>query len=126
MADSQDAKTDFNAIELSVQAHGQGISSLGDRVTALEQNFKDPKILAKTLEEAAEESTRLKKLFSKIFCDMMKDDDAVKTSIKDRMETIDRDQVNAQLKKIGGKAIAVIWTVVTIALGAWLDHKFGK
>lgn len=92
----------------------------------MEKKLSSPELLAKTLEEAAADSKRLDKLFSKIFCTMMKNDDDVKTSIKDKMDAIDRDAVNALLKKLGGKVALVIWTCLTLIFGAWVEHKFGK
>lgn len=125
MAEIDDPRKDFDANAL-LQEHHKGISSLEDRVGVLEKKLSNPELLAKTLEEAASDSKRLDKLFSKLFCDMMKNDDDVKTSIKDKMDTVDRDAVNALLKKLGGKVALAVWTGLTLVFGAWLDHKFGK
>ena len=126
MADTSDAKNDFNPIELSIQAHDRGISSLSDRVAALEQNLKDPKLLAKTMEDAAEESTRLKRLFSKVFCDMMRNDDDVKTSIVQKMDEIDRVYWKRFRGKSGFAAWSIFLVVLTAIMTALADHYFKK
>jgi len=125
MEDQDPLKKDFDTGAL-LQEHHKGISTLEDKVAALEKKLNEPKQLAKTLEDAADDSKGLEKLFSKIFCEMMKKDDAVKAAIKEKMESVDRDEVNALLKKFGGKIIWVIWTAATIIFGAWIGHKFGK
>ncbi len=126
MADPYDPKKDFNPIELSIQAHGEGISSLENRVTALEQTLKDPKLLAKTLEDAVEESTRLKKLFSKVFCDMMKDDKEVTASIQDKINAMDRESAKVFWKKFGGKIGIGIWTLIVAGFSGWIVYMFLK
>ncbi len=120
-----DPKKDFDTGALLTEHH-KGISTLEDKVAALEKKLNEPKQLAKTLEDAADDSKGLEKLFSKIFCEMMQKDDAVKAAIKEKMETIDRDEVNALLKKFGGKVAFVLWTAMTIIFGAWVGHKLFK
>src|SRR5665213_2983455 len=93
-----DPRKDFDPDKL-LQDHHKDISSLTDRVLALEQKLSNPEQLAQTLEAASSDSKKLDKLFSKLFCDMMKNDDAVKASFAEKINAVDRDAVNAVLKK---------------------------
>jgi predicted ribosome quality control (RQC) complex YloA/Tae2 family protein len=120
-----DPKKDFDPDKL-LQDHHKDISSLIDRVLVLEQKLSNPEQLAQTLEAASSDSKKLDKLFSKLFCNMMKNDDDVKASLVDKINTLDRAEVNSLLKKFGGKAAFVVWTITTMILAAWIGHKIGK
>jgi hypothetical protein len=109
-----------------LQDHGKDISSLTDRVASLEQKLSNPEQLALTLEAASSDSKKLDKLFSKLFCNMMRNDDDVKASMQEKMNVLDRDAVRAVVKKFGGKIGSAIWTVAIIVITAWVEHKFGK
>src|ERR1700679_1201207 len=95
-------KKDFDPDKL-LQDHGKDISSLTDRVASLEQKLSNPEQLALTLEAASSDSKKLDKLFSKLFCNMMKNDDEVKASLVEKINALDRAEVNAFMKKFGGK-----------------------
>jgi len=125
MPTATDPKKDFNAGAL-LQEHGKGISSLEDRVDALEKKLSNPELLAKTLEDASSDSKRLDKLFSKLFCDMLKNDDDVKSSFAEKLNSVDRDAVSSNLKKFGGLVGFGLWTVAIIIVTAWAEHHFGK
>jgi BMFP domain-containing protein YqiC len=123
MAEIDDPRKDFDASAL-LQEHGKGISSLDDRVGALEKKLSNPELLAKTLEEAASDSKRLDKLFSKIFCDMMKNDTEVKTSVEDKINALDRSSVKSAIRKFGGLVGFAVWSVFLIVLTALLTALF--
>jgi hypothetical protein len=125
MPDTDALKKDFDADKL-LQDHGKDISSLTDRVASLEQKLSNPEQLALTLEAASSDSKKLDKLFSKLFCNMMRNDDDVKASMQEKMNVLDRDAVRAVVKKFGGKIGFAIWTVAIIVITAWVEHKFGK
>ena len=118
-------KKDFDPDKL-LQDHGKDISSLTDRVASLEQKLSNPEQLALTLEAASSDSKKLDKLFSKLFCNMMKNDDEVKASLVEKINALDRAEVNAFMKKFGGKIAFLVWTVGIMLLSAWVGHKFGK
>ena len=126
MAEPQDATKDFNALELSVQAHGEGITSLGSKVTALENKLNTPELLAKTLEDASKDSKKLDTLFSKLFCDLLKKDENVKICISEHMNEIDR----AFWKRFRGRAGFAAWSIFLVVVSvigtAWAVHHFGK
>ena len=128
MRELDDPKNDFDAGAL-LQEHHKGISTLEDKVAALEQKLKNPELFAKTLEDAAADSKRLDKLFSKLFCAMMKSDEEVKTALVEKINALDRNQVNAVMKKFGGKIGFAIWSILLIVLTAlltgWFEHHFG-
>jgi len=100
MPDTDALKKDFDADKL-LQDHGKDISSLTDRVASLEQKLSNPEQLALTLEAASSDSKKLDKLFSKLFCNMMRNDDDVKASMQEKMNVLDRDAVRAVVKKFG-------------------------
>jgi hypothetical protein len=113
---------DFDPDKL-LQDHGKDISSLSDRVAAVENKLANPEQLALTLETASSDSKKLDKLFSKLFCDMMKSDAAVRASIEERINAIDRNATREVMKKFGGKIAIAAWSLVVAAISAWIGHK---
>jgi len=115
-----DGNKDFKPEELTkaTEQHGKDISDLTNRVTAIEENLK-PANLALTLENACDDSKKMDKLFSKLFCDMMDKDESVKTAVAKRMQTTDRNAVFSIFKKWGlliGGAILYILGILTNAV----------
>src|ERR1039458_5169857 len=121
MAEIVDPRKDLDANAL-LQEHGKGISSLDDRVGALEKKLSNPELLAKTLEEAASDSKKLDKLFSKLFCDMMKNDETVKSAITEKIAAMDRDAVKAFWTRFGRWVLATIGGLFAALLGGLIDH----
>lgn len=119
---------DFEADKL-LQSHDKDISSLVDRVSAVEQKLSNPEQLAQTLEAATSDSKKLDRLFSKLFCNMMKNDDDVKTAVHEKINALDRRAAYSTIKKFGGKMGFAAWSifliVVTALLTAWFEHQFG-
>ncbi len=120
-----DPKKDFVADQL-LQTHETTIGNLVDRVTLIEDKLKNPEQLAILLESASSDSRRMDRVFSRIFCNMMKGDDDVRKSIEDKIAAIDRAKVKALLSKFGGMAGFAIWSlflvVFTAAVTALIDH----
>jgi BMFP domain-containing protein YqiC len=125
MPDSDALKKDFDPDKL-LQDHGKDISSLGDRVAALEQKLTNPEQLATTLEAATSDSKKLDKLFSKLFCDMMKNDKEVTASIQEKIHAMDRDSAKVFWKKFGGKVAAAVGAIIMLIVGALIDHYLKK
>lgn len=123
-----DPKKDFEADKL-LQSHDKDISSLVDRVSAIEQKLSNPEQLAQTLEAATSDSKKLDKLFSKLFCNMMKSDDDVRASVQEKMNALDREAANSVMKKFGGKIGFAVWSIfliiITASLTAWFERQFG-
>lgn len=122
-----DQKKDFEADKL-LQSHDTTITSLVDRVCVIEQKLSNPEQLAQTLEAATADSKKLDKLFSSLFCNMMKNDESVKAAIVEKMASVDRDAVNSFIKKFGGKLGIGVWTLfvagITAWVTAWAEHHF--
>lgn len=57
---------------------------------------------------------------------MIKNDDEVKASLMEKINTVDRDVANSTLKKFGGLLGFGIWTVAIIIITAWAERHFGK
>lgn len=125
MAEIADPKKDFDAGAL-LQEHHKGISTLEDKVSTLEQKLKNPELLAKTLEDAAEDSKRLDKLFAKIFCDMLRSDKEVAATIQEKINAMDRDATRVFWKRFGGWVVGTIGALVVGLLGGIIDHYFFK
>lgn len=121
MSEIEAVKKDFDADKL-LQDHGKDISSLTDRVAALEQKLSNPEQLALTLEAASSDSKKLDKLFSKLFCNMMKNDDEVRVSLQDKINALDRSVAKSMMKKFGGMVGFAVWSIVLAAIAAWLGH----
>lgn len=118
-----DAKKDFDADKL-LQEHVKDISSLSERVAALEGKLDKPEQLAATLEAATSDSKKLDKLFSKLFCDMMDKDPDVKKAVENKLDSIDRAAVNSVMKKFGGKIGFAVWSIFLIIVTAWAAHHW--
>jgi hypothetical protein len=116
-----DPKKDFEADKL-LQSHDKDISSLVDRVSVVEQKLNNPEQLALTLETATSDSKKLDKLFSKLFCDMMKNDSEVKAAVQDKINTLDRSSVKSTIKKFGGLVGFAVWSILLAGIAAWLGH----
>ncbi len=118
-------KKDFDPDKL-LQEHDKGISSLGERVAVLEQKLSNPEQLARTIEAATQDSKRLDKLFSNIFCDMMSNDHAVKQSLQKKIDSLDRSAASATIKKFGGKIGFAVWSILLILITAWIGYILKK
>lgn len=107
-------KSDFDkdALAQTTEQHGKDISELADRVSVLENTLK-PAQLALLLDSAADDSKKLDKLFSRLFCDMMEKDENVKTSIATHIGKVDR----SVIKRFWGKIGFATWSVVIFILG---------
>ncbi len=115
--------------ELEGSATISDVNALDERLIALEQKLSDPKQFATVFETAASDSKSLDKLFSKLFCDMMKNDPDVKAAVQVHVQQTDRDAVHSILKKWGGTMWTVFVLVVGLVLreliswiGSWLPH----
>ena len=116
-----DPRKDFDPDKL-LQDHHKDISSLTDRVLALEQKLSSPEQLAQTLEAASSDSKKLDKLFSKLFCDMMKNDESVKSAVTEKIAAMDRDAVKAFWTRFGRWVLATIGALFAGLLGGLIDH----
>jgi hypothetical protein len=125
MAEIEPQKRDFEPDKLLAD-HGKDISSLGERVLALEQKLTNPEQLANALEAASSDSKKLDKLFSKLFCNMMRNDDDVRASMQEKMNALDRDAARSVMKKFGGKLGFAAWSILLAAIAAWLGHILKK
>jgi hypothetical protein len=123
MPEPAERTKDFDADKL-LQDHGKDISSLTDRVVSLEQKLSNPEQLALTLEAASSDSKKLDKLFSRLFCNMMKNDDDVRASVQEKMNALDRSTVKSTIKKFGGLVGFAVWSILLAAIAAWLGHIF--
>jgi hypothetical protein len=119
-------KTDFDADKLAETAeqHGKDIFDLSERVAALEASLKPDK-LALLLDSAADDSKKLDKLFSRLFCEMMEKDGNVKKAISEHIKTADRSVVYSTLKRWGGIATGGLLFVLGIVVDSLIRKHIG-
>ena len=117
---------DPEALAQNAEQHGKDISSLVDRVSVLEDTLNKPEQLAATLEVATSDSKKLDRLFSKLFCDLMEKDEAVKEAITQRMKKTDRDSVTSTLKKWGGLVTGATLFVLGVFAKAIIELIISK
>ena len=105
------------------------VSEMDERISKLEELFESPQNFAKMFEEHTKDSRSMTRMFSGVFCEMMKDDEAVKNAIKDRVEMIDRGYIRALIKRGGVLlwSLALIFiTAIISGIGTLMVAKFAQ
>jgi hypothetical protein len=119
----QNGASDFDPgkIATAVSKHDTDIIEVKLRLDTLEQKF-EPAQIAAVLEGATEDSKKIDKLFSRLFCEMLQNDPDVKKSIGDHIRSSDRSMVYGTLKKWGGFVGAGLLFVAGLLTKAAIDY----
>ncbi len=96
-------KEDFNPLSLvaPIDEHTRDISSLGDRLKALEDKFGSHTQIANTLLETSNEAVKMSDMLENSFLKLICKNEPVRNALKELIKSEDRNFIATQIKRWG-------------------------
>ena len=112
---------DYSTVAVTVDQHDKDISSLADRVAALETSFGNHERIAATLKKTSKTAVDMQLIFSEEFKRIVKTDQSVRDELYNFIVHADRNWLIAKIKQLG----AIAWSIIMIFVGAGFSALWG-
>lgn len=122
------AKSDFDPVDFTKKSdqHDQDISTIKERLDALEDRFGTNEKIAETLCDTASKATRMQDMLSETFVKLLTKDEKVKEALGKFIDNSDRGYLFAFVKRIGFLAWSAIIFLLGLVANGFIQSFFKK
>ena len=119
---TQNNDFDVNALLSDVSNHARDMTTLTKKVECLEDKLGSHEKIATTLSDTAKTAVKMQEMLADTFTTLLKSNKAVRESVVELVDEVDRSYLKAFLKRFG----SFIGAILLLLVGAILKWGFDK